>query len=69
MMACKELWSQDDPRFDGKYVKFSDVVFTPKPVQQPIPIWVGGESAPGAAAHRALRAMAGIRSAPIRNSR
>ena len=46
MMACKELWSQDDPRFDGKYVKFSDVVFTPKPVQQPIPIWVGGESAP-----------------------
>src|SRR5215470_6814636 len=46
MMACKELWSNDDPRFDGKYVKFSDVVFTPKPVQQPIPIWVGGESAP-----------------------
>ena len=46
MMACKELWSKDDPRFDGKYVKFSDVVFTPKPVQQPIPIWVGGESAP-----------------------
>ncbi len=46
MMACQELWSKDDPRFDGKYVKFSDVVFTPKPVQQPIPIWVGGESAP-----------------------
>jgi probable F420-dependent oxidoreductase len=46
MMACKELWAKDDPRFDGKYVKFSDVVFTPKPVQQPIPIWVGGESAP-----------------------
>ncbi len=46
MMACKELWSNDNPRFDGRYVKFSDVVFTPKPVQQPIPIWVGGESAP-----------------------
>ncbi|HME27976.1 MAG TPA: TIGR03619 family F420-dependent LLM class oxidoreductase [Acetobacteraceae bacterium] len=46
MMVCKELWSNDDPHFDGKYVKFSDVVFTPKPVQQPIPIWVGGESAP-----------------------
>jgi probable F420-dependent oxidoreductase len=46
MMACKELWSKDEPQFDGKYVKFSDVVFTPKPVQQPIPIWVGGESAP-----------------------
>jgi len=46
MAACKELWSKDAPQFDGKYVRFSDVVFTPKPVQQPIPIWVGGESAP-----------------------
>jgi probable F420-dependent oxidoreductase len=46
MMACKELWTKHDPRFDGKYVKFSDVVFAPKPVQQPIPIWVGGESGP-----------------------
>ena len=46
MMACKELWSKDDPHFDGKYVKFSNVVFQPKPVQQPIPIWVGGESGP-----------------------
>ena len=27
-------------------MKFDDVVFTPKPVQTPIPIWVGGESAP-----------------------
>ncbi len=46
MMVCKELWSNDDPKFDGKYVKFSDVVFTPKPVQKSIPIWVGGESGP-----------------------
>jgi len=53
MMACKELWTKDDPRFAGKYVKFSNVVFTPKPVQQPIPVWVGGESAP--ALRRAVR--------------
>src|ERR1700760_582389 len=46
MMACKELWSKDDPKFSGKYVNFSDVVFTPKPVQKSIPIWVGGESGP-----------------------
>lgn len=46
MAACKELWTRDDPRFDGKYVNFSDVVFAPKPVQRPIPIWVGGESGP-----------------------
>ena len=46
MAACKELWTADFPKFAGKYVKFDDVVFTPKPVQKPIPIWVGGESGP-----------------------
>jgi probable F420-dependent oxidoreductase len=46
MAVCKELWTKDEPRFDGKYVKFDDVVFIPKPVQQLIPIWVGGESGP-----------------------
>ncbi len=46
MAVCKELWTRDEPRFDGKYVKFDDVTFAPKPVQQPIPIRVGGESGP-----------------------
>ena len=46
MAACQELWSAEAPKFNGKYVSFDDVVFTPKPVQKPIPIWVGGESAP-----------------------
>jgi probable F420-dependent oxidoreductase len=46
MMVCKELWTSDKPKFDGKYVKFSDVLFPPKPVQKSIPIWIGGESGP-----------------------
>ncbi len=46
MMACKALWEQDEPRFEGKYTNFTGVVFQPKPVQSPIPIWVGGESNP-----------------------
>jgi probable F420-dependent oxidoreductase len=46
MMVCKELWTSDAPKFDGKYVKFKDVLFPPKPVQKSIPIWVGGESGP-----------------------
>jgi probable F420-dependent oxidoreductase len=46
MMACKALWEQDAPHFEGKYTRFSNVVFRPKPVQEPIPIWVGGESGP-----------------------
>jgi probable F420-dependent oxidoreductase len=47
LLACRELWTKDDPRFDGKYVKFADVLFEPKPMQRPHPpIWVGGESGP-----------------------
>ena len=43
--AFKELWSSDNPTFEGKYCRFSDISFLPKPVQKPHPpIWVGGES-------------------------
>jgi probable F420-dependent oxidoreductase len=47
LMAFRELWTKDDPRFEGRYVKFANVLFEPKPVQKPHPpIWVGGESGP-----------------------
>ena len=45
--AFKELWSSDDPSFEGAYCRFSNISFLPKPAQQPHPpIWVGGESPP-----------------------
>ena len=45
--AFKELWTSDNPRFEGKYCRFDNVSFLPKPVQKPHPpIWVGGESRP-----------------------
>jgi probable F420-dependent oxidoreductase len=45
LAAFKELWTKDDPVFNGTHVKFSNVVFQPKPVQKPHPpIWIGGES-------------------------
>jgi probable F420-dependent oxidoreductase len=47
LQACRELWTADAPRFAGRYVRFSDILFEPKPVQKPHPpIWVGGESGP-----------------------
>jgi probable F420-dependent oxidoreductase len=47
LAAFRELWTGDDPRFDGTYVKFSNITFLPKPVQKPgPPIWIGGESGP-----------------------
>lgn len=43
--AFRELWSSDRPTFEGRFCNFSDIIFLPKPVQQPgIPIWIGGHS-------------------------
>lgn len=44
----KELWTADNPQFDGEFYRFSNIGFAPKPVQKPHPpLWVGGNS-PGA---------------------
>ena len=48
LRVFKALWTQDNPAFEGKFFRFRDVGFAPKPVQKPHPpIWVGGDS-PGA---------------------
>jgi probable F420-dependent oxidoreductase len=45
--AFRALWMQEHARFDGRYTKFADLIFLPRPVQRPHPpIWVGGESGP-----------------------
>jgi probable F420-dependent oxidoreductase len=45
LRVFKELWTNEQPSFDGDYTRFHDIAFAPKPVQQPHPpIWVGGES-------------------------
>ena len=44
----KELWTNEDPSYHRQRWNFSDLKFSPKPLQKPhIPIWVGGAS-PGA---------------------
>jgi probable F420-dependent oxidoreductase len=43
--AMRQLWSTPEQRFDGQYVAFSDVAFSPRPVQpQGPPIVIGGSS-------------------------
>ena len=43
--GLKELWTSPDPSFQGRFLNFSDLDFTPKPVQTPHPpFWIGGES-------------------------
>lgn len=38
------LWTQDDVNYDGQYLKLKGASITPKPVRNPIPIWIGGRS-------------------------
>jgi probable F420-dependent oxidoreductase len=54
LQAFRALWTEDNPRFAGRYVNFSELSFEPKPVQKPHPpLWIGGESPP--ALRRAAR--------------
>jgi probable F420-dependent oxidoreductase len=48
LRAMKVLWTEDEPRFAGRHVHFSDIVFEPKCFQAPhVPIWVAGGSGRG----------------------
>ncbi len=43
--AMIELWTNDDPEFEGEFVNFRNCGFAPKPVQKPgVPIWFGGDA-------------------------
>jgi probable F420-dependent oxidoreductase len=45
LQAIIELWTKENPVFEGEYVSFKDVAFEPKPVQKPhLPIWMGGDA-------------------------
>jgi len=36
------LFNDASPSFDGEFYRFEPVGFEPKPIQRPIPIWIGG---------------------------
>jgi probable F420-dependent oxidoreductase len=41
------LWSEDTVTFTGRYYRLQEASIAPRPLQQPLPLWVGG-SAPQA---------------------
>ena len=45
LRAMRELWTNPDPQFEGEFCQFSDIKCEPKPVQNPLPVWIGGHSA------------------------
>ncbi len=44
LRVMQTLWTQDAPQYSGPYCTFADIIFQPKPLQQPVPIWIGGQS-------------------------
>jgi probable F420-dependent oxidoreductase len=46
LAAMRALWTQPKPSHHGRYVSFEGVQAMPRPVQTPIPVVVGGRSAP-----------------------
>jgi len=46
LAAMRAVWTQPRPSYKGPYVSFDGVQAMPRPVQTPIPIVVGGRTAP-----------------------
>ena len=43
LQICKTMWTEDNPSFEGKHYRISDVTGYVKPIQRPHPpVWLGG---------------------------
>ncbi len=38
------LWSEDSVTFEGRFFQYREASIAPRPVQQPLPLWIGGNS-------------------------
>lgn len=38
------LWHEESVDFDGKYFQYKAAAIAPRPIQQPLPLWIGGSS-------------------------
>ena len=38
------LWSEESVTFAGRYFQYKNASIAPRPVQQPLPLWIGGTS-------------------------
>jgi probable F420-dependent oxidoreductase len=38
------LWSEEEVSFDGEFYHYEGVSIAPRPLQQPLPLWIGGSS-------------------------
>lgn len=38
------LWSEESVTFEGEFYQYTDASISPRPVQDPLPLWIGGNS-------------------------
>lgn len=38
------LWQEDNVSYSGKFYNYQNASISPKPLQQPLPLWIGGHS-------------------------
>ena len=41
---CRRLWSEERVTFRGEFYCYEDASISPRPIQQPLPLWIGGSS-------------------------
>jgi len=63
---CRRLWSEEHVTFRGEFYRYEDATISPRPIQQPLPLWIGGSSP--AAVRRTVKLgtgwLAGIQTPP-----
>src|SRR2546428_801567 len=45
IVIMRRCWAEAEVTHDGEFWKLERVTVLPKPVQQPMPLWIGGNSA------------------------
>ena len=54
----RRLWTEEAVHFEGRWDRLDGERINPLPVQQPIPIWIGGAREPGASVRRRIGGLA-----------
>ena len=44
LTLLSRLWSEDSVDFDGEFYRYKGAHIEPRPVQRPLPLWIGGAS-------------------------
>ncbi len=44
LQIMSRLWQEDNVNFEGEYYQLREATISPKPIQNPLPLWVGGSA-------------------------